>query len=118
MTKEEWNKVESRISSVFSIVKLKIDGYNIALQPVRISALKYCIAVYVNGKIKGEWIAEDCEIRRKFYHCRTKCFMSLKEIDDIIKKLPKKEREKSRKECKEKYTYSYYEPYFYFFKTL
>lgn len=118
MTDEQWKKVENEIKGLYFSIKLKVDGYDICLQPVRKSDLKYCIAVYVNGSIKGEWVMNDCEIRTKFYNCRTKCLFNKKGVDEILKGLRKKERERVEKECKEKYTYKYYDPYFYSFKTL
>ena len=59
------------MSSPYGSVNLKIDGYDITIMCVVEKPLHYCLAVYVDGKIKGEWISQDCEIRRKFYQKHT-----------------------------------------------
>lgn len=63
MTPEEWKKVEDALSSPYGRVEFKIDGYDITIMCVVEKPLHYCLAVYVDGKIKGEWISQDCEIR-------------------------------------------------------
>lgn len=118
MTDEQWKQVEKNISGIYFSIHLKIDGYDITLQPVKNGNLKFMIAVYVNGHIKGEWIINDCEIRKKFYRSISKCYFTKKGIEKITKGLRKKEREEYEKELKEKYTYTYHEPYFGSFKTL
>ena len=71
MTPEDWKNVEDALSSPYGSVNLKIDGYDITIMCVVEKPLHYCLAVYVDGKIKGEWISQDCEIRRKFYQKHT-----------------------------------------------
>ena len=86
MTPEEWKKVEDALSSPYGRVEFKtdvdltdenagqkkvengrvefkIDGYDITIMCVVEKPLHYCLAVYVDGKIKVEWISQDCEIR-------------------------------------------------------
>ena len=59
MTPEEWKKVEDALSSPYGIVEFKIDGYDITIMCVVEKPLHYCLAVYVDGKIKVEWISQD-----------------------------------------------------------
>lgn len=56
MTKEDWEKVEKELSSIFGRAKLMIDGYEITICYVQETVTKYCLAVYVDGKIRGEWL--------------------------------------------------------------
>lgn len=84
MTDEQWKQVEKNISGIYFSIHLKIDGYDITLQPVKNGNLKFMIAVYVNGYIKGEWIINDCEIRKKFYRSISKCSFTKKDIEKIV----------------------------------
>lgn len=117
MTKEEWAEAESRMSTPLGSVDMKIDGYDVSLRVVRAGNLKYCIAVYVNGYIKGEWVTKDCDIRRRFFCKHTKSLLSAKE-----KKQLARERKAVREEVLRLYNgrleYYWYEPYFSSFKTL
>ena len=79
MTPEEWKKVENTLSSPYGRVEFKIDGYDITIICVVEKPLHYCLAVYVDGKIKVEWISQDCEIRRKFYQKHTKSLLDSKQ---------------------------------------
>ena len=51
--------VEDALSSPCGIVEFKIDGYDITIMCVVEKPLHYCLAVYVDGKIKVEWISQD-----------------------------------------------------------
>lgn len=74
MTGAEWKKVNECLQYVLcSGAKLKIDGYEVYLCLRQISQFKNAIVVYVNGVFKGEWLAKDCEERRRFFPCKKKC---------------------------------------------
>ena len=88
-------------------------GYEVDIYCVPEKPLHYCLAVYVNGKIKGEWIAEDCEIRRKFYQKYTKSLLDSKQKKSLNHK-KKAIREQILKEC----SYDWYEPYWKSFRTM
>ena len=66
MTKEEWESVEHKLLYPGEGVHLKVDGYDVTLR-VLIDKMKMVIAVYVDGRIKAEWLVKDCDIRRRFY---------------------------------------------------
>lgn len=85
MTDEEWKKVEEALRCPpFGFVKLKADGYELTITFARDkSPMKYCLAVYVNGQMKFEWITEDCDIRRKFYHRSVRKQVSKKGLKEI-----------------------------------
>ena len=87
-------------------VEFKIDGYDITIMCVVEKPLHYCLAVYVDGKIKGEWISQDCEIRRKFYQKHTKSLLDSKQ-----KKRLKREKKDFREKILKEYSYDWYEPY-------
>lgn len=66
MTKEDWKKVEESLDSFYDMVKLRCDGYILTLYLARYTQFKNGITVYVNGKVEGRWLVEDCEERRRF----------------------------------------------------
>ena len=97
MTPEDWKNVEDALSSPYGRVEFKIDGYDITIMCVVEKPLHYCLAVYVDGKIKVEWISQDCEIRRKFYQKHTKSLLNSKQKKSL-KREKKDFREKILKE--------------------
>lgn len=118
MTKEEWNEAESRLSTIYGIVKMKIDGYDVTISYVKESPTKFCLAVYVDGYIKGEWIANDCDIRRRFYRCYEKQLFNSKQKKDMFKGFTKRQRERFERENHNMMYYTVYSPYFGSFRTL
>ena len=106
MDKAQWTEVESCLRNQYHSVKLSIDGYEVCLILMPYKGLKQCIAVYVNGFIKGEWVFNDCEIRRRFYNRHTKSLLRTAEFN----KLPAKMK-KDLKKDRAKYEYEYFEPY-------
>ena len=108
MTNEDWKHIENKLSYVGSQIHLEIDGYSITLMVEPYKKLQNCIAVYVNGKIKKDWVFQDCEIRRRFYQKHTKCLVKIDR-----KKLEKasKDVKKMVEEYRKEHTYEYFEPY-------
>jgi hypothetical protein len=69
MTKEEWEFVEARLDCLYFPVKLKADGFEIALLLHR-NKYRLEIVIYVNGMIEGKFLMNDCEERRRFMQPR------------------------------------------------
>ncbi|HBB28158.1 MAG TPA: hypothetical protein DC000_02725 [Clostridiales bacterium] len=115
MIKEEWDKVEKAVEGMFSIVKLKIDEYEVAIGLRRCGTYKNVIAIYVNGVFEGKWLFEDCEERRRFCRKREKSILSAKQ-KKYLSKLPKKRQKELLQDNKT--TYTYYEPYWVSFNSL
>lgn len=115
MTNEDWKLIENKLSYVGSQIHLEIDGYSITLMVEPYKKLQNCIAVYVDGKIKNDWVFQDCEIRRRFYQKHTKCLVKIDR-----KKLEKasKDVKKMVEEYRKEHTYEYFEPYWMTFNTL
>jgi hypothetical protein len=118
MTDEEWKKAEKAMSTTFGSLKMKIDGYDITVCRERGTPMKDVLAVYVNGYIKGEWLTQDCEIRRKFYYRTKKSLIKSKDKSEYIKKFGKRAFDKFVKANPDKIYYTYYLPYFGSFRTL
>lgn len=113
ITAEEWKKVESALNVPYGRVKLKIDEYNVDIAIVYEKPLKYCYGVYIEGIFKGKWLAEDCEIRRRFCQRHTKSLLTVKD-----KKKLKRERKAFREQIIKEATFEWYEPYFHSFRTM
>ena len=117
MAATDWEKVENKLSYPFGRVKFRIDGHDVVIMVEQEGpkSLKFVLAVYVDGYIKGEWLTNDCEIRRKYYCKRTKSLLT-----KDFRKSPefKRMKKNEQEEWIKKYTYEYYSPYFTSFKTL
>jgi len=87
MTSQEWKEVEKALQSLYSLVKLNCDGYEITLCLNRITQFKNAIVIYVNGVIKGKWFFDDCEERRRFLRPIKKYLYSQKERNELKKML-------------------------------
>ena len=117
MTAEEWKDVEISLTSPFGRAKFKIDGYtvDVVVEKESPKSLKYVLAVFVDGAIKGKWLVNDCDIRRKFYNKRTESRLTNNYKNSYkFKSLSKKVREEIIRTS----TYEYYSPYFKSFRTL
>jgi len=114
MTPEEWKEVEARLSLPYSRpVKLKVDGYDVTIGHAQKKPLKYCLAIYIDGVFKFDWLFEDCEIRRRFCARHTKSLLTPKE-----KKALKRKSKSFQDEIKKKSSYEWYEPYWNTFRSL
>lgn len=76
MTDEEWKEVEQAVEPPYSRAELIADGYKISIVCMKQKSLKYHLVVYVNGYIKGEWLLNDCEERRRFMRKHKKCYLT------------------------------------------
>lgn len=113
MTNNEWKQVEDDLKSPYKFVKLLCDGYELTLCLQRISVYKNVIAFYVNGVFKGEWLAKDCEERKRFFRKGHKSILTAKEKAEF-KKLSKKKQA----EWRERFFYDTYTPYWTSFRSL
>lgn len=68
-TKDQWADIERELSSVFGYANLVCDGYQIHLKIERIAknSIKYGVAIYVDGLIRGDWMLGKKEEALKFY---------------------------------------------------
>lgn len=113
MTPEEWKKVEEKLSYPFNNVKLNVDGYDVTIGHAMEKPLKYCLVVYIDGKINAEWAMNDCDIRRRFFRRRTKSLLTAKG-----KKALKQEKKVVQEEIRKIMTVERYEPFWYSFCSL
>lgn len=83
------------------------DGYEVTLLLGPISQFKNALLVYIGGEIRGKWLSEDCEERRRFFRSVTKSLFSPKERA-AWKKLSKKTRIELEERAKYTTYYSYW----------
>lgn len=107
MTKEDWKELEKYMRYPGATAHLLVDGYNVDLQ-VQVDKMQMLIAVFIDGKFKGKWLSEDCEIRRKFAHRSKRSIISKKEFAKRTKGLSKAVKDELQKNN----TYYSYMPYF------
>ena len=118
MTQEDWKKAEQKLIPPFGYAKFQIDGYNVSVGTVRTSTTKFSYMIYVDGEFRGEWLSEDCEIRRRFCYEGRKNILTGKSRTDFIKEFGKREYNRFVKANPEKVFYSYFTPYFGSFRTM
>lgn len=106
MRKEDWEKVETRLSELYCSVELEADGYHVKLTLVRADTYKNVIIVIINGELRTEWLIEECEESRRFFRPRKKCLLGPKERKQV-----KKMSKAKRQAIEEKMNYKYYEMY-------
>lgn len=71
MNREEWAQVEAELRNPYgSGAKVRADGHVLTLSVQRSKGLRFAIAVYVDGVIKGEWMRPESDIGAKFYRPR------------------------------------------------
>lgn len=65
ITKEMWKKIEEEMAGTFVSVRFSYKGFEVSVNRVRVSESKTCLEVYIDGVIKGEWMAVWDEEKRK-----------------------------------------------------
>jgi hypothetical protein len=101
MTKEDWAEVDKRLPCAGYQVQLDCDGYRLSIQRARLTKMRDCLVIYVNGVFKGKWMTEDCEERRRFLCPRKTFFYKPKaraKQREMLKKWSKREIREFEKE--------------------
>lgn len=115
MSPEEWVEVEENLKNFYSIVELDCDGYKVSLLLERITQFKNGIVVYIDGKMKYDYLANDCEERRRFFRPKHSMLLPKKQQEKMRKIYrTKKEREEFENSMK----YTSYSPYWTSFRSL
>ena len=95
MTDEEWKEVEKAVEPPYGRADLIVDGYEISIACVKWKSLSYHLVVYVNGCIKGTWLLNDCEERKRFMRKQKKCYLTeSQKKSKQFKKFPKEFQQK------------------------
>lgn len=68
MNREDWAQVEAELRNPYGCgALLAADGHSLKLEVQRLKGLRFCIAVFVDGWIRGEHSKRESEIGAKFY---------------------------------------------------
>lgn len=70
ITPADWARIEESLSGLLGSETLLCDGYKLTIVRKQ-DRNKLVLMVYVNDYIKGEWLAGDCEERRRFMRRQT-----------------------------------------------
>lgn len=114
ITKEEWDRAEKALSNIYGYIKLKADGYEVTIHLERYGKYSLAMVVYIDGKIKGEWFAKDCEERRRFYCRKERSLLSSKKLKSIYKGCSKA----AIKKAAERNKYETFEPVWKCFRSM
>lgn len=90
MTEAQWKRLGEALRFSHSSATLEVDGFNLNLQVDHVGPLKLAIVFYVNGRMRGEWILNDCEERRRFFRPVEIRLFSFTKKAKLIKSLGKK----------------------------
>ncbi len=118
MTADEWKKAEQMLRPPYGHAKFLIDGYNVIVEMRLTSSTKFSFVVFVDGVFKGEWLTEDCDIRRRFCYKGRQTLLTPKKKAELIKECGKRYTERFIKEHPELCYMIFYRPYFGSFKSL
>ncbi|HZZ04617.1 hypothetical protein [Paraburkholderia sp.] len=90
LTKDEMKKIADELRHAFGRVELQCDAYRVNMEVRPLAARRYAIAVFVDGWMRGEWLRDDCEQRRRFMRCRNVPLYSAAKRARIEKELGKR----------------------------
>jgi len=91
LSKKQKDFAINRLKSQFQQVKLKCDGYEVALRLVQVTDSRLAVQIYVNDYFKGVWLTKPEEYEEsKFLPVRIKSLYSPKEKKEILKKFGKR----------------------------
>ncbi len=112
LTDEQWKEIESDLGMPYRNVKLRCDGHDVSALVTEVKAMRFGIAIYVDGEINLKSLWDKDEIAMKFYPLHTKALCRGKRraaVMDFLKKrgLDKDLRELLQKELNAKYSVLY-----------
>ena len=91
MTPAEWKDIEAKLSHPYGAVTLQADGYRVTAEVRPGKGLRYCIAVFIDGKI--EWklcLDTEAEGPRKFWRERKRYLYSAAQRAEAAKQAKKR----------------------------
>ncbi|WP_050978280.1 hypothetical protein [Bordetella petrii] len=89
-TRDQVQSIVDELSRPWGRVVLTCDGYEVTAAVRRAGALTFRICVYVNGWMRGEWLINDCEERRRFMRQGSRFLYSAKDRAEFIRRFGKR----------------------------
>lgn len=102
---EQVAAIEEELNSAHGYVHLQCDDYRVSLQVSLLKTRTYVLFVYVDGWIRGEWLGDDCEQRRRFMCPKSMALYSKKRQAEIIKAFGKRRAAKHFPRLNERHAY-------------
>ena len=94
LSKEQREAIERELAAPYSGgAKLQVDGHELSLRVERYKALKWCVIVYVDGCLRGEWYKAESEIGAKFWRRRVSVLIKQKDLALYRKAFGKRDAE-------------------------
>lgn len=72
ITAEQWKQIESDLSMPYQRVRLKCDGHAVTALVTEMKAMRFGIAIYVDGEINFKQLWDKDEVAKKFYPLKTR----------------------------------------------
>lgn len=112
ITAEQWKQIESDLSMPYQRVRLKCDGHDVTALVTQIKAMRFAIAIYVDGEINFKRLWDKDEVAKKFYPLITRSLCKGKRrvaVSEFIKKrgIGKELKELLQKELDAKHSVLY-----------
>lgn len=96
LNKEQWQSFEQEAERLYHSTKLRCDGFELTVRKEMVGRNRLGLAVYVNGRIKGEWLmAERNCPELRFMRPHERFLYSPKERQRVVKECGKRWSEKS-----------------------
>ncbi|WP_153116048.1 hypothetical protein [Rhodocyclus tenuis] len=112
ISKEQWAKIEEQLSLPWGRVEIKCDGYAVTACVSRDSktSMRYHVAIYVDGYMRGEWFKGEAEEAKKFCRPVSRPVLTgkLRQLYERLSKsraLPAAERKRNVEALNQKHTY-------------
>lgn len=92
LSTEQWAQVEKALATPYGgDVELIADEHRLVIQVRQIKTLRYAVVVFVDGKIKQEYMQESSPIGAKFYRPSKICIYSRAQQARMVKSLDRLE---------------------------
>lgn len=102
---EQVASIERELNSAHGYIHLQCDDYRVSVQVSLLKTRTYVLFVYVDEWIRGEWLRDDCEQRRRFMCAKSMALYSAKRRAEIIKAFGKRAAAKHFPRLNDRHTY-------------
>lgn len=87
ITKAQWAAMEKLLSHPYGRVELRVPGHDLMIEVRCVKPLRYAPVVFVDGAARGEYLAVEHPIGKRFYPLRTKSLLPKAKAEASFKKL-------------------------------
>lgn len=102
---EKIAEIERELRLAHGYVYLQCDDYRVCVRVEPFKTRTYVLSVYVDGWIRGEWLKDDCEHRRRFMCPKSIALYAKKRQAEIVKTFGKRQAAKHFPRLHERHEY-------------